>query len=212
MPWVHVAVDVPHAQLKVEVAERIVANWTGSGGGGGDLSSFFGTGMVAANCSPSGAASRPENPARGVLTKSQIWTLIWGAHTPWYTTGAQRRRCLSWGNASQRGYTFVWGGRTAGVQSLYRSAPRRRADCVMASYSWEAASHLRPCTRSLGSRERHQVSEEVARLLVELLVGLLKVEAHGRVLGDGDVGVVREELEKVCFPARDLRHLHVRDP
>lgn len=41
MPWVHVAVDVPHAQLKVEVAERIVANWIGSGGGVGDLRDFL---------------------------------------------------------------------------------------------------------------------------------------------------------------------------
>jgi len=162
---------------------------------------------------------------RDTTQRSRSMRAVGPARTPWYTTGAQRRRCLSWGNAREvgsalyriyaSGYTFVWGGstfRSSGVQSLYRSAPRRRADCVMACYSWEAASHLRPCTRSLGCRERHQVSEEMARLLVELLVGLLKVEAHGRVLGDGDVGVVREELEKVCFPARDLRHLHVRDP
>ena len=139
---------------------------------------------------------------------------------------AQEPRCLSRGGMRGRldllsvdmlAATHSYGGgstfRRSGVQSLLFSycAMASCRDCVMACYSWEAASHLRPCTRSLGCRERHQVGEEVARLLVELLVGLLKVEAHGRVLGDGDVGVVREELEKVCLPARDLRHLHVRD-
>ena len=38
------------------------------------------------------------------------------------------------GGMRERGYTFVWGGstyRSSGVQSAYRSAPRRRAECVM---------------------------------------------------------------------------------